>query len=77
VVTIDGQGQIGDSSVWLPDFFPPETLARRPEVRKLGKRVDISVDLTSAYLRHLGVQHYRRALCVESDLFVAGVDIIR
>ncbi len=28
VITVDGQGQIGDSTVWLPDFIPPEMLAQ-------------------------------------------------
>ena len=77
LVTIDGQGQIGDSTVWLPDFIPPGMLAQCPDVRCRNTTVDISVDLTSAYLRNLGVQSYRRAVCVASDLFVAGVDIIR
>ncbi len=77
VVTIDGQGQIGDSSVWLPDFIPPELLALRPEVRGAAFPVSLSVDLTSAYFRHLGLLQYRRSVCVHPDAYIAGVDIVR
>lgn len=76
VVTIDGQGQIGDSAVWLPDFFPPDVLAARPGVREGGASLEIAVDLTPAYHRHLGVRRYHRAVCVSPDAFIAGVDLI-
>ncbi len=77
VVTVNGQGQIGDSAVWMPDFLPPEVLAKRPEVRIDHDLTFISVDLASAYLPHLGVEQCRRSLCLRGGSFVLGVDIIR
>lgn len=77
VVTVNGQGQIGDSTVWMPDFLPPEALAERAEVRVEGALTFISVDLASAYLPHLGVERCRRAVCVRGGCFVLGVDIVR
>jgi hypothetical protein len=76
VVTIDGQGQIGDSTVWLPDFFPPDILAKRPDVTVSGEWVGISVDLTSAYHRHLHLDRYVRAMHIVPDKYIVGVDLV-
>lgn len=77
VVTFDRQGQIGDSTVWLPDFLPPDVLGHRPEVETGGGRVSLYVDLERTYLPHLGVERFSRAVCVEGGRFVAGVDDVR
>jgi hypothetical protein len=72
VITIDGQGQVGDSTVWLPDFFPPEVLPHTP-------RVDVkslTADLTRAYLPCLGIKQYVRAIYANPARVVAGVDTI-
>ena len=77
VVTIDGQGQIGDSTVWLPDFFPPDVLAPPPAVRIEGTRIAISVELSGVFLPHLEVEQCTRALYVDLDRFIVGVDTVR
>jgi hypothetical protein len=77
IVTIDGQGQIGDSAVWLPDFFPPNVLAPPPAVRIEGTTIAISVDLSGVFLPHLEVEQCTRALYVDLDRFIVGVDTVR
>lgn len=76
-ITIDGRGQIGDSTVWLPDFFPPEVICSDPEITPEGERVFIRADMAAAYLPHLRVEECRRALCVDAERFIAGVDTVR
>ena len=46
VVTINGQGQIGDTAVWMPDFLAPSTLAPTPDVKRVGSGTALTVDLT-------------------------------
>ncbi len=77
IMTIDGQGQIGDSAVWMPDFVPPDRLAEIPEKQDDGRRVLLSAELANSYLPHLKVESYRRAVAVEIDRFILGVDAIR
>lgn len=77
VITIDGEGQIGDSTVWLPDFFPPEVLASKPEVRAEGSWVSMTVGLAQSYLPHLGVETLSRSLLADLDRYVIGVDMVR
>jgi hypothetical protein len=77
VVTIDGQGQIGDSTVWLPDFLPPEVLAPCPEVRTDGKRISVTMDLAKSYLPHLGVEALSRSILADLDRYIIGVDTVR
>jgi len=76
VVTIDGQGQIGDSTVWLPDFFPPEVLSPTPDVESDGLRASFFVDLTGTYLPHLGVERCTRAMFADPERIVLGVDAL-
>ncbi len=76
VVTIDGQGQVGDSTVWLPDFLPPEVLSPTPEVESDGLRASVFVDLTKAYLPHLGVERFTRAVYADPERIVLGVDTL-
>ncbi len=77
IVTINGRGQIGDSTVWLPDFFPPGCLAPRPQVVSDDGVVSLSVDLARVYLPHLGVQRCHRSLLVDAaHERVVGIDVI-
>jgi Heparinase II/III-like protein len=75
-ITIDGRGQIGDSSVWLPDFFPPDMIPPSVRVRTDGERVLVRAEFGSAYLRDLGVVSCRRVLCADASSYIAGVDHI-
>jgi hypothetical protein len=75
--TVDGRGQLGDSLVWLPDFFPPSVLTPTPEVRVDGSRVAISADLSPAYLPWTGVLAAHRSLYVDLDRCIVGSDRIR
>lgn len=74
VVTVNGQGQIGDGMVWMPDFLPPAVLAARPGVTWRGNAAVVSVDLTSAYLPHLGVRLMHRTMWIDPDGWVTGID---
>jgi hypothetical protein len=76
VVTIDGKGQIGDSAVWLPDFFPPEVLPPCLEIDTDGLSATLFADLAKAYLPHLGVERYTRAVFVNPERIVLGVDVV-
>jgi len=75
-ITVDGQGQIGDSTVWLPDFFPPDALCPLPRINTEGGRVNISASLAPSYLPHLRVLTCLRNLCVEPGRWIAGVDTV-
>ena len=77
VVTIDGRGQIGDSTVWLPDFFPPDVLAPPPAIRVDGTTIALSVELSGTFLPHLGVEQCTRALYVDLHRCIIGVDTVR
>lgn len=75
-ITIDGQGQIGDSAVWIPDFIPPEYLCNALEVREFEKAVSIRADVTKSYLPHLGIKQCVRNMYVDLRKFIIGVDTI-
>jgi hypothetical protein len=75
-ITIDGQGQIGDGTVWLPDFFPPEVLCSTPRVTIHDGSVSLDVDLAECFLPHLGVKRCHRAMWVDPDSTIAGVDTV-
>jgi hypothetical protein len=75
-ITSSGSGQIGDTTVWLPDFFPPENLACAAKFRTDGRHVLISADLTRAYLPYLGVDACRRTMCVNADLSILCLDTV-
>lgn len=77
IITIDGKGQLGDSTVWMPDFVPPSFHAPRAEVRRLNDAIALSVDLASAYLPHLGLRSLRRSVLVVPGRFVLGADIVK
>jgi hypothetical protein len=76
VVTINGQGQIGDTAVWMPDFLPPSTLSPTPDLRRIGDGLSLSVDLARSYLPHLAVKSLRRALLVLPDEYILGADVV-
>ena len=76
IVTINGRGQIADSTVWMPDFIPPSFLAPRAETRQTERTVAASVDLAQAYLPHLGVKVLRRSIIAEAGRYVMGTDSV-
>jgi hypothetical protein len=77
IVTIDGRGQIGDGTVWAPDYFPPECLSPRPEIVRDGATVSLAVDLAHAYLPHLGVLRCNRSLLIDPVRErIVGIDIV-
>lgn len=76
IVTVDGQGQLGDTTVWLPDFIPPELIPSSPDVRLEPEGVAIDADLHRAYLPHLGVRTMKRSVQVWPGRRIAGMDTI-
>ncbi len=76
IITIDRKGQVGDSTVWMPDFIPPDRLAERPERRTDGRRILLVAQLAPSYLPHLGVKSLSRSLAVDIDRYILGVDSI-
>jgi hypothetical protein len=77
IITIDGAGQIGDSTVWMPDFIPADRLSPRPGKRTDGNRVLLFADLAPAYLPHLGADTLSRTLAIDLDRYILGIDTIR
>ncbi|MFC2085904.1 heparinase II/III family protein [Bacteroidota bacterium] len=75
-ITIDGQGQVGDSAVWLPDFYPPEMIPPCTEVRIDGATTLLFADLAPSYLPHLGVDVCTRSMMVDPDGAIVGVDTV-
>ena len=75
-ITIGGKGQIGDATVWLPDFFPPDVIPPRAEVRTDGMTSLLFADLTPAYLPHLQVKKCTRSMLVKLDTAIVGVDTV-
>ena len=75
--TVDGEGQLGDTLVWLPDFFPPSALASVPELRVSGQCVAVRADLSQAYVSHPGVAAAYRSLYLDLERGIAGSDRIR
>jgi hypothetical protein len=76
IITFGGEGQVGDGTVWLPDFFPPEILCPTPSVRIHEESVSMGVDCAPSYLPHLGVRKCHRALWVDPNTTIAGVDTV-
>ena len=76
-ITVDGRGQIGDSAVWLPDFFPPEVIPPDPDFRIQRGQVSLRAEIAPAYLPHLHVRECLRALWVDPGRCIAGVDRVR
>lgn len=76
VITFGGRGQVGDGTVWLPDFFPPEYLCPTPAVSVHGRSLSLDVDAACSYLPFLRVKECRRALWVDPDSAIVGVDTI-
>jgi hypothetical protein len=77
LVTIDGQGQLGDTAVWLPDFIPPNMLPPPPRVWHSGTVVSVAADLACSYLPHLGVEVMRRDLLIRAGSFILGAERVR
>jgi len=75
-ITIDGKGQIGDSCVWLPDFFPQEVIPACTEVKTDGSATLLFADLTPAYLPHLGVEVCTRSMLIDAHAIV-GLDVVQ
>ncbi|HSQ76088.1 MAG TPA: hypothetical protein VLT13_11050 [Bacteroidota bacterium] len=76
VITFGGKGQVGDGTVWLPDFFPPEFLCPTPTVSVHDRSVSLDVDAACSYLPFLRVKECRRALWMDPDAAIVGVDTI-
>jgi hypothetical protein len=76
-ITIDGQGQVGDSTVWLPDFIPPEAICPNAEFTIRGGCVSIKSEMAPAYLPHLHIAQCLRALWVEPGRCIVGADRVR
>jgi len=76
VITFGGKGQVGDGTVWLPDFFPPEFLCPTPAVSIHGRSLSLDVDTACSYLPFLRVKECRRALWVDPASAIVGVDTI-
>jgi hypothetical protein len=74
--TVDGIGQIGNSCVWLPDFYPPSALPPPPEVMVRGSCVALSARLEQAYLPSSGIQAADRSLFVDPERCIVGSDRI-
>ncbi|HLE55796.1 MAG TPA: heparinase II/III family protein, partial [Rhodothermia bacterium] len=75
-ISFDGQGQIGDSCVWLPDFLPPEVIPPCTEVKTDGSTTLLFADLAPSYLPHLRVELCTRSMLVDSHVIV-GMDIVQ
>lgn len=73
-ITVNGEGQLGDTAVWLPDFFPPERLCPTPTVGMINGHPAMTVDLAAAYLPHLAVRRCVRTIYIDPDRVVLGVD---
>lgn len=76
VITFGGKGQVGDGTVWLPDFFPPDILCPTPTVRIRHGSLSLDVDTAGTYLPHLRVTQCHRALWIDPDYAIVGVDTI-
>ncbi len=74
MITIDGRGQIGDSTVWLPDEMPRESIPEEPSIEEREDFLFIRAETTRAYLPHLGVRLCERSLCLDPDGTLLGVD---
>jgi hypothetical protein len=76
IITIDGQGQVGDTAVWLPDFIPPEVLPPPLQMWTERDATRIEAELGRAYLPHLGVVTMHRSLQVWPGRRLAGLDTV-
>ena len=61
-LTFDGQGQIGDSLPWAPEFIPSHHLAAISASQLYDDPWWIEANLAPAYLPHLGVKRLLRRL---------------
>lgn len=75
-ISVDGQGQIGDTTVWMPDFLPPEFLPPVTSMKTDGNRVALFADLTKSYLPRLQIRSCLRSCYIDLDNLVAGVDLV-
>lgn len=73
-ITIDGRGQIGDSTVWLPDEMPRESIPDAAGCEEKNGMLFIHADMARAYLPHLGVTRCERSLCLDPEGTILGVD---
>jgi hypothetical protein len=70
-ITIDGRGQIGDSTPWAPEFVRPDRFARVTDFHCTETREWIEADLTASYLDFLGAQRLvRRLYVLRPSLFI-------
>jgi hypothetical protein len=76
-LTIDGKGQLGDTTVWVPDFFPPRVIPAGAQVESAGHGCIVHADLTPAYLPHLGVERCSRSLYIDLPSLMIGVDLVQ
>ena len=76
VITINGEGHLGDSTVWMPDFIPDSHHSPAPDIRTSGGNLTATVDLAPAYLSHLGVKSLRRSIFVDAGEYILGVDVV-
>lgn len=76
-ITFNGRGQVGDSTVWLPDFLPPEFIPPDPEFRIGRRHVLIRAELAPSYLPLAHVEECLRTLCISPGRWIVGRDSIR
>ena len=76
-ITFNGRGQVGDSTVWLPDFLPPEVIPQDAQFRVGRRHVSIRAELAPSYLPHIQVNECLRTLCVDPGRWIVGRDSIR
>jgi hypothetical protein len=62
-ITIDGQGQIGDSLPWAPDFYPQNRFAEITRSSGNSNMVWVEANLAPSYPDHLAVHRLTRRLC--------------
>jgi len=72
--TVDGVGQIGDTCVWLPDFYPPSALPAGAEWLVRGDRAALRAQMHEAYLPASGIRHAERQMYLDPERCIVGVD---
>jgi hypothetical protein len=77
IITVGGRGQVGDSTVWLPDFFPPDVVPPRAGFRMMGDEIAVRAETAPSYLPHLGVRSATRSLLISPGRFILGIDRVR
>jgi hypothetical protein len=76
-ITVDGRGQTGDSTVWLPDYFPVERIPGPPSMEIRDGDLFIRAEFGLSYLLHLGVMRCERNLCLRQDGTILGIDRVK